>query len=59
MQIYQKEFIFFTYYNPLVTEISPKSTCKLTSKRQQITTAKDARKGLIMATLDFARNNHA
>ena len=55
MQIYQKEFMFFANFNTAAAETMTKST----SKRQQITTAKDARNGLIRATLDFARNNYA
>ena len=58
MQIYQKEFMFFANFDTAAAETMTKSTWKSTSKRQQITTAKEARKGLIRATLDFARNNH-
>ena len=59
MQKYQKEFMIFADFELLTAETMTKSTCKLTSKRQQITTAKEARKGLIRAILDFARNIHA
>ena len=50
--------MFFANFNTAASETLPKSTWKSTIKRSQITTAKEAHKGLIMAILDFPRNNY-